>query len=294
MDLSETRRRVGRTGVWLPPQMLAATPVPDLRDLAARIEGLGYRSLWTGEPPATSPAAGRDVLTLSALLLAATRDLVIGTGIANITLRDPVAMHSGAATLAEAYPGRFILGLGGPTGDRPLAHLASYLDTLDEVRSRLLPEPGYPRLLAALGPKALAQAADRTDGAHPFLQPVEHTTAARATLGPDRLLIPHQAVLLEPDPATARATVRRYFAAARESAYTRQYRRLGFTDEDLAGGRSDRLVDALVAWGDEDAVAARLRAHLDAGADHVLLHPLTADLPSTVDALARLADRLPR
>jgi probable F420-dependent oxidoreductase len=296
MVVEEARRRLGRFGVWIPPQSLLATPVAVQRREFARIERLGYGSLWSGEPPSSSPGAGREALVQHGLMLAATERIVVGTGIANIGMRDPVAMHAGAATLAEAYPGRLILGLGGQTGDRPLAQLRDYLDAMDAAATRLLPEIRYPRVLAALGPKAHALAAERADGVHPFLQPVEHTARARTSVGDDKLLIPQQMVVLETDPVAARERLRALLRAAPrgvESPYTRHYRRLGYSDEDLAGGRSDRLIDAVLAWGDEETVAQRIQAHLDAGADHVLITPRAEDLPGMVDQLERLAGPLP-
>jgi probable F420-dependent oxidoreductase len=284
----------GRFGVWVAPDTLLEAPAAVQREQFARIERLGYTSLWSGEPPAASGVGGREVFAQHGLMLAATERLTVGTGIANISMRDPVAMHGGAATLAEAYPGRFVLGLGGAPGDRPLTTLAEYLDAMDAASRRILPGVRLPRVLAALGPKAHRLARERADGVHPFLQPVEHTETARAALGPDGLLIPHQAVVLETDPDAARARLRALFGAgwALDNPYTRNFRRLGYTDDDLRGGPSDRLVDAVLAWGDETAVAKRLRAHLDAGADHVLVHPFAPDLAATVDQLERLAPAL--
>ncbi|MGR6917675.1 TIGR03620 family F420-dependent LLM class oxidoreductase [[Actinomadura] parvosata] len=295
MDLGETRDRLGAYGVWIAPQTLLGTPVAVQRQQFARIERLGYRSLWTGEPPAEAPVGGREIFTQLAVVLAATERLVAGSGIANVSVRQPAATHTAAATLAEAYPGRLVLGLGGRAGERPLSGLRDYLDAMDEAATRLLPGVAYPRVLAALGPKAHRLAAERTSGVHPFLQPVEHTEVARAALGPGPLVIPHQALVLDPDPVTARGRIRALLRAGQrdvETPYTANYRRLGYGDDDLAGERSDRLVDATLAWGDEETVARRLRAHLDAGADHVLLHPLAGDLPTAVDALERLAPHL--
>ncbi|MEV8633755.1 TIGR03620 family F420-dependent LLM class oxidoreductase [Streptosporangium sp. NPDC051023] len=295
MSVEEIRRRLGRFGVWIAPATLLATPVNVQREQFGRIERLGYGSLWSGEVPANSPASGREAFTQHGVMLASTDRIVVGTGIVNIQMRDPVAMHGGAATLAEAYPGRFVLGLGGHTGDRPLNRLREYLDAMDAAAARWPFEIRYPRVLAALGPRAHRLAGDRTDGVHPFLQPVEHTESARAALGPDKLLIPHQMVALETDAARARGQARAILPPVYrnvETPYTRNYRRLGYGDDDLADERSDRLIDATLAWGDEKAVAARIRAHLDAGADHVLVHPLAADLPSAVDHLERLAPLL--
>jgi probable F420-dependent oxidoreductase len=148
-------------------------------------------------------------------------------------------------------------------------------------------------VLSALGPNMLALARDHADGTHPFSVPVEHTALARKVLGPDKLLIPEQAVFLEPDPAHARATARAYLAAgSAHSAYRRNWRRLGYSDAEFAEGGTDRLVDARLAWGDEAAVARRLGEHLDAGADSVLVHPLARDVTGAVDQLAVLAPAL--
>jgi len=273
-------------GVWLPPIMLRTVPISVQREQFARIERLGYSSLWTGEAPPDSPMAGRDVFAQQAIMLAATERIVVGSGVANIRARHPGAMHGGASTLAEAYPERFILGLGGARGP---SELGKYLDAMDEAVKRL-PGAPYRRILAALGPKAHELARERADGVHPFQQPVEHTAIARAALAPGQLLIVHQAVALETDPETARSLPRaglRFMTG--ETPYTRNYRRLGFTDADLIGDRSDRLIDAMLAWGDPAAVTARLRAHLDAGADQVLVQPYGPDLPSVVDQLQMLA-----
>ncbi|TDC05084.1 TIGR03620 family F420-dependent LLM class oxidoreductase [Nonomuraea longispora] len=291
--MTPTKDRLGRFGVWIMPMTLLHTPVDTQREQFARIERLGYGSVWTGEPPAASPASGREIFTQLALMLAATERLVAGAGVANIRMRDPQATHSGAATLAEAYPDRVILGLGGHGGERPLAELRAHLDAMDEAATRIQPDARYPRVLAALGPKAHRLAGERAGGVHPFLQPVEHTRAARDALGPGPLLIPHQAVVLDADAGRARGRIRALFhMGGRENHYTANYRRLGYGDADLGGEPSDRLVDAVVAWGDDAAIAARARGQLAAGADHVLLHPLVDDLTSAVDDLARLAPLL--
>ncbi|KAB2349725.1 LLM class oxidoreductase [Actinomadura rudentiformis] len=205
------------------------------------------------------------------------------------------AMHGGAVTLAEAYPGRVILGLGGAGGDRPLTRLQDYLDEMDKAASRILPDVRYPRVLAALGPRAHRLARERAEGVHPFMQPVEHTEVARKALGPEGLLIPHQTLVLGTNATSSRGQMRALLAQGMrniETPYTRNYRRLGYGDDDLADDRSDRLIDATLAWGDEKAIATRLHEHLEAGADHVLLHPLAPDLKSTVDQLERLAPQL--
>ncbi|GAA3865882.1 LLM class flavin-dependent oxidoreductase [Streptomyces sedi] len=301
------RARLGPFGVWVAPATLLATPVAVIRAQLRRLEGVGYGSFWTGEPPAGAPAAGREVFSQLAVALAATDRLVLGAGIANVAARVPSATHTAAATLAEAYPDRLVLGLGGAGGPRPLSALREYLDALDAVAARALPGARYPRVLAALGPKALRLARERVDGVHPFLQPVAHTAFARRVVGEGPLVVPHLAVSLEPEPALAREAIRAVRRASGSgpvpgeggenemsggdggNAYDRSYRRLGFGDADLVDGGSDALVDALLAHGEPLSVVTRAREHLEAGADHVLLHPLTADLPSAVDDLERLA-----
>ena len=300
--VERVRRRLGAVGVWVAPGTLSATPGPVVREQVARIDRLGYGSLWSGES-----IGGAEAFAQHGVLLAAAERLVVGTGVANLWLRHPVAMRGAAATLADAYPGRFVLGLGvsasgvvarasGLTYERPMASTREYLDQLDAVADGP-PRPAepFPRVLAALGPKMLDLARERADGAHPFLVPVEHTALARTALGPDRLLIPHQAVVLAPDRASARQAIQGTFGPLLDlksgSAYVRNLARLGFGPADAG---TDRLMDALFAWGDEAAIAARVRAHLDAGADHVLVQPLAPDLTATADQLERLAGALLR
>lgn len=292
-----TRRALGRVGVWLIDVLMErATSVRVEREQVARIEEMGYGSFWFHEG-----IGGRDALAHAAVLLAATRRIVVGTGIANIGARHPAALHGGAATLAEAFPGRFVLGIGAGWGPRPRTRLAAYLDGMDadHVEGPVAGLPRidvpYPRVLAALGPRMLEVARDRADGAHPFSAPLEHTAVARRALGPEKLLIPEQTISFDADPAKARAAAAAYVAWGLRipgSPYTANLRRLGYGERDLADGGSDRLVDAKVAWGDAEMVAAHVRRQLDAGADHVLLHPLAPDLRSAVDVLERLAPAL--
>jgi probable F420-dependent oxidoreductase len=308
--VQRTREHLGKVGVWLAPPTLGAAPAAAQRSAASRIEALGYGSLWGGEA-----INAKEAFTQHSILLAATESLVVGTGIANLWARHGSAMQGGASTLAEAYPGRFILGVGvshphqaeraGFEYGRPLQRMRDYLDQMDAAaKSPFIAEP-FPFVLAALGPKMLELARDRADGAHPFLSPVEHTAKARQILGPDKLLIPHQAVLLEPDPARARAAARSslYVGGAASSAYGQNFLRLGYTEDDLSDGLSDRLLDAIIAWGDEAAIARRIQEHLDAGADHVLIQPITSDhlmmrpepqdVSAAADHLERLAPALP-
>lgn len=302
------RKRLGRVGVWLAPRTLGVVAADVERVAAARIEALGYGSLWSGET-----IGGKETFAHHGVLLAATRTLVIGTGIANLWARHGATTHAGAATLAEAYPGRFVLGVGvshprlaertGRHYGRPLRRMRDHLDQMDAAEGS--PRQGFPRVLAALRPRMLELARDRADGAHTFLGPVEHTARARRILGPGKLLIPHQAVVVETDPSRARAVGRANFGKADPlSAYAENFRSLGYGDEDLDGGLSERLLDAVVAWGGESAIAKRVQEHLDAGADHVLLQPVTRedlltrpgpqDVADALEALERLALALPR
>jgi probable F420-dependent oxidoreductase len=271
-------------GIWT--GQLDYQPANQAKEAVAELEELGYGAVWVGE------AVGREALSNAGLLLSATRRLVVATGIANIWVRDALAMVAGQNTLAEAYPERFLLGLGvshapliegmrGHHYERPLAAMRQYLDAMDEVVSsyRAVP-PGTPppRVLAALGPKMLTLAAKRAQGAHSYFVPPEHTAQARDQLGPDSWLIPEQAVVLENDSERAREIARRHTSRyLRLPNYTNNLRRLGFDDEDLGGSGSDRLVDAVVAWGSEETIVSRVRAHLDAGADHVCVQVLDPD-----------------
>ncbi len=288
---------LGRIGVWLID--IATLPASAGREAVAEIEELGYGTLWFGE-------GEKDAYTHSALLLAASNKIVVATGIANIRVRDATASVSAANTLGEAYPGRFLLGLGvshpplvDPRGHRyqkPVAAMTKYLDAMDSVeyQAPLPPEP-VPRVLAALRPPMLRLAAARSWGAHPYFTPPEHTERCREIIGPEPLLAPEQAVFIGTDADEARRVAREYM-----SIYLRlfdNYRRnllwLGFTEDDFAGDGSDRLVDAIVAWGNVDAICARVKAHLDAGADHVCIQPLAPE-PGRVplDQLRELAPAL--
>ncbi|HEX3947784.1 MAG TPA: TIGR03620 family F420-dependent LLM class oxidoreductase [Acidimicrobiales bacterium] len=298
-QLAITRERLGRVGVWL--GSLRAAPMDDVRSAARRIEALGYGSLWTGEA-----VGGREAFAFQGVLLSATDRLVTGTGIANLWARHPYAMEGGATTLGEAYPGRFVLGVGvshAPMVDsrgmdyaKPLRRMREYLDGMDAAAADHPPDadawPPVPRLLAALRPGMLQLAAERADGAHPYFVPVDHTPLARAALGPGKLLVPEQAVVVDTDPATARATARRHMELYLQLPnYVRNLRHLGYGDQDLAAPGSDRLVDAIVAWGDPETVARRVTEHLEAGADHVLVQPL-GRLPNALAQLEALAPEL--
>jgi len=287
------RERLGPVGVWL--GVLGGAPVDRERLAARRVEELGYGSIWCGER-----LGGKEAFAHQSILLGATQRIVTGTGIANVWARHPATMQGGAATLGAAHPGRFVLGVGvshapmvqhsGQVYEKPLAHMTRYLDGMDEgiVDAPPTPEP-VPRVLAALRPRMLALARDRADGAHPYFVPASHTPLARAALGPDKLLIPEQAVVVHRDPDGARRIARAHMQIYLQLPnYVNNLRHLGYGDEDIAAGGSDRLVDAIVAWGDEESIAKRVREHLDGGADHVLLQPL-GDLGEAIGQLTTLA-----
>lgn len=280
--------RLGTVGIWsgelrdLEDRSAAA-------DAAAEIEGLGYGALFI-----PGRAAG-DVLSAVEPLLASTTSLAVATGILNIWRHAPDEVAVRRRELEQRYAARFVLGLGvshaplvDPDGTglyaRPFAKMKAYLDELDAATPTV---PPAARLLAALGPKMTELARDRAAGAHPYLAPVANTAAAREILGPGPVLAPEQPVLLETDPARAREVARRYLGRYLETFpnYANNLRRFGFGEDDLIGGGSDRLVDEVVAWGDEEAIARRVAEHHAAGADHVCLQVIP-----TGDGVPPLAD----
>ena len=295
-DSRQARPALGRIGVWSFDFVLA--PAGEVRAAVERIDELGYGALWYPEVP-----FGRESLSQAALLLAWSERLVVASGIANIHARDAVAAANGARGLAEAYPGRFLLGIGvshapsvaarGGDYGRPLSLMQRYLDAMDAapfVPGAFAP----PRALAALAPRMLELAAARSLGSHTYFVPPEHTAVARAALGAGPLLLVEQAVVLATDASSARALAREHMAPYLQLPnYRNNLLRLGFTAEDLDHGGSDRVVDAIVARGDVTAIRARVEEHFAAGADHVaiqLLHPAGAGLP--LHGLAELAPAL--
>lgn len=267
--------RLGPLGVWtyhLDPQ-----PMSRAQEVAAELDELGFGSLWLPE------AVSREPFANSALLLSATRRMTVATGIASLHSRTAMTMNAGWRTLHEAFPGRFLLGVGvshqphvegvfrGTYGNKPYSTMVDYLDGMDAsvFFGAAAAEPPR-RVLAALGPRMLRLSAQRGVGAHSYFVPVEHTVLAREALGEAALLVPEQTVVLESDPTVARETARRFMKTYLALPnYVTNLRRLGWGDDDLDHGGSDRLVDAIVAWGSLDQIAARVQAHLDAGADHV-------------------------
>jgi probable F420-dependent oxidoreductase len=266
------RSALGDVGVWSNPLRYHPDRA-EAADAAAELEELGYGTLWL-------PDIGGDVLGDVGGILDATRSVAVATGILNIWMHPAPKVAAGVTALEERHPGRFLLGLGASHAvvvdaeepgryRRPLSVMREYLDEIDAAAT---PVPRERRLLAALGPKMLRLAAERSAGAHPYLVTAEHTSWAREIMGPDAILAPELAVVLDRDPATARATARTFIADyLKLPAYVDNLRRQGFDESDLADGGSDRLVDELVAWGDEDAIAREVRAHHEAGADHVCI-----------------------
>jgi probable F420-dependent oxidoreductase len=262
---------LGRTGVWASRRLLGDLGSAQVRDISATLEQAGYGALWVGTADADL-ATAQDVL-------ADTTSLAYATGIVNVWTEPLDRVVAAYHRVDDAHPGRVLLGVGAGHREatqeyqKPYEKLVEYLDAL-AAAPRPVPVEGT--ALAALGPKVLALAADRTAGAHPYLVTPEHTATAREIMGPDALLAPEHKVVLSTDPTEARtigrATVQFYL---RLTNYVANLRRLGFTDDDFADGGSDRLVDAVVAWGDPETVATKVRAHLDAGANHVCVQVLT-------------------
>jgi probable F420-dependent oxidoreductase len=252
-----------------------------LIDLAQRTQELGYSVLWYPE------VFTYECFSLGSFLLAHTKKLIIASGIANIYVRDAAATKQGQHTLAKLSGGRFLLGLGvshvplvedarGLQYRPPVATMRAYLDAMDKATAIAAPldEPP-PTVLAALGPRMTALAGRRTEGVFPYNVTPEHTARARAQIGPGKWLCVEQKVLLVADPGQAREIARQTMAFYLPlTNYRNNWKTLGFTDDDLAGGGSDRFLDAMVAWGSETAIRQRMQAHFDAGADHVCIQPL--------------------
>jgi probable F420-dependent oxidoreductase len=278
---------------------MAYLSTPDLRRAVAEIEEMGFGTIWIGE------SLGREPFAACAIILEATRQITVATGIANIWARDPTAMMNGGRTLAEAWPNRFVLGLGvshlpsvkarGHDYERPLSAMRAYLDAMEKAAYRgPVPNPPSPIVLAALGVKMLGLARERSAGAHPYCVPVEHTREARRILGQDRLLAPEHAVVFAKTREAARGPgdiyIRTYLALQN---YRQNLIRLGWPEEELTPPGSDRAFDALVAWGDELEIARQVKRQYEAGADHVALQVLTATPDrAPTDDLRRLAPLL--
>jgi probable F420-dependent oxidoreductase len=290
MTEEELRTRLGRTGIWMPPPSWIGA---ESAATAAAIERAGFTSVWIGGGNATP-----DAFELLRPLLAATERLIAATGIANIWAWQPARLRDDAAALAAEFPGRLILGLGvsheplvtslGQTYHRPLSKMERFLDELDHPAEHQAHTELPPVVLAALGPRMLTLSAERTVGAHPYFTPPEHTKYARSVLGNSPLLVPELALSLAANAdglAAGRAYAERYL---RMPNYTRNLQRFGYGPDDLADGGSDRLISAIIPSG-AATVAERVRAHLDAGADHVVLQPLDESGAFAVAQLDQLA-----
>ena len=283
-------------GVWYFTDAMTATQAAEA---AARIESLGYSTLWVPD------TVGRDPFAHLAWLASQTRTLHFATGIASIFSRHPGPMMQAANTLAEQTAGRFVLGLGVSHErtvaglrkldySKPLTQMRSYLEAMDASPYMAVPPEEPPiRLLAALGPKMLELSATATDGAHPYFVTPEHTADARAAIGSDKLLCVEQKVILSTDAEAARAAanvqIDRY---ARLPNYRNNWKRISFTEDEIEQ-RANRFVDHVIVWGDEDRVRSGVQAHYDAGADHVCIQPVSTNGPLVLDwnALETLAPR---
>jgi probable F420-dependent oxidoreductase len=276
---------LGRIGLWAADFDLQ--PMSKSQEAIAQVEEMGYGAVWVPEAVIREPFAS------TALLLSATKKLVLATGIASLHARTAQTMQAGWKTLTEAFPDRFLLGIGvshAPmvqgvhkgTYDKPYSTMVEYLDAMDNgIFFGAAPTTAPQRVLAALGPKMLKLAAERGAGAHPYFTPVEHTAFARDTMGAGALLAPELAVVLETDATKAREIARKYMTTyTRLPNYANNLKRFGFTDDEITN-QEDRLVDAIVAWGSMDTVVAAVKGHLDAGADHVCIQVLT-DKPGSL------------
>jgi len=271
---------LGQTGIFWFTDTLSPR---QLVDLTNHTERLGYSALWYPE------VFTYECFALGSFLLNHTTKLVIGSGIANIYARDPTAAKQGQYSLARMSGGRFVLGLGvshiplvedarGHEYRKPIAAMRGYLDAMDRIVVQPPIDEESPTVLAALGPRMIELAGQRTSGAFPYNTTPEHTNRAREILGPDKWLCAEQKVLLTQDAGTARDVARQAMAFYLPLPnYRMHWLRIGFTEDDLANGGSNRFLDAMVAWGDEKAIRARLKDHLDAGASHVCIQPLRVD-----------------
>jgi probable F420-dependent oxidoreductase len=258
---------LGRVGVWWSISWKVADD-PSV-DAAAELERLGYGALWSsgGFEPGFSPTFGR--------LLASTTNIAVASGIVSMWTGAPADVGPAVGQLQADFPGRFLLGIGASHSavvqdySRPYSKMVAYLDALDALET---PVPKDRRVLAALGRRMLELSAERAAGAHPYFVPVEHTAFARDILGPAPLLATEVAVVLETDPAAARTLAREYASLYLGLPnYTQNLRSFGYDDRDIEGGGSDRLIDALIPWGDAATIAARIAEHHQAGADHVCI-----------------------
>ena len=272
---------IGTWGLWT--SLLDLHPTGAVREVLGELDEMGWGAIWRPE------SSGRDALISSTLWLESCPRMAVATGIAQTYARHPMTTMAAARTLEEAHPGRFLLGLGvshapmvegvrGLDYSTPLTDMANYLDAMDAAPYTALGgDERPPRILAALGPKMLALSADKADGAHPYFTTPDHTAMAREVIGRHKFLAPEQMCVVETDPTRARQIARDNMARYLQLPnYTNNLVRMGFEEAEIADV-SDRLVDAIVVWGDIDTIVARCREHLDAGADHVCIQALVED-----------------
>jgi probable F420-dependent oxidoreductase len=288
------RAALGPVGVCLPVSFTSTPHADLLREAVRRLEHAGYHAVWTNE------VIGKDAFVQLGVLLAATKRMVFGTYVANIWARPAQTMHAAAAQLAQAYPGRIVAGLGvgypeqaastGREFGSPLATMRDYLDRMDSPTWPPAPDAVYPRVIAANGPKMLALSGEIADGAMPAGLPAEFTAQAREILGPDKLLIVGLSIIPDADADRAKAAARESVSGRLSApSYAARMAALGYSAREIAEV-DDGLVDALVAYGDSAAVAAKVHAHLAAGADHVtLLLPAGGEFAAGIDQLEQLA-----
>ena len=288
---------IGRVGIW--QGVLDAHPVGKVKEVVAELDEAGWPTLWIPE------TVSRDPFVAAAMMLEASTNMKLATGIASIWARDEMTTNSATMTLNEAYDGRFLLGLGVSHHtitewvrkhdySKPLSKMREYLERMNKMKYRGV-HPAEPpaKVIAALGPKMLALSAEMADGAHPYFVPVDHTVIAREAIGPDKLLAVEQMVVLETDPSKAREIARQHVRIYLDLPnYANNLMRMGYEEQDLVDA-TDNVVDAIVAWGSMDDVLARVQAHHDAGADHVCIQVLEAGAGSIpMDGWRQLGDAL--
>lgn len=287
---------IGSVGIWT--GVLDGHPAGAVRDAAAQLDEMGWPCLWIPE------TVSRDPFIAASILLEASNNMKVATGIASIWARDAMTTNNAHLTLNEAHDGRFLLGLGVSHHtltewvrkhdySKPLSTMRTYLERMDASMYKG-PKPAEEpnRVIAALGPKMLELSAEAADGAHPYFVPVEHTVIAREAIGPDKMLAVEQMIVLETDPTKAREIARKHMAVYLGLPnYANNLMRLGFSEEELTNA-DDRVVDAIVAWGSLDDVLARVKAHQDAGANHVCVQILEDGTDLPMDAWAEVGAAL--
>lgn len=296
--VAAARETLGPVGPYLTVGFTSAPPIDVQRTAVGRLERAGFRTAWTNEV-----VGGKDALVHLAVLLAATERMSFGTGIANIWAREPQTMHAAAAMLAQAYPDRVVLGLGvgfpeqaanaGREFGRPLGTMRDYLQRMGDQTWPPAADVAYPRIVAAMGPKLLALGGEHADGAMPAGLPPAFTAQARQTLGPDKLLVVGLTVVPDPDADRAKDVARQTVSTnLGRPSYAATMARLGYPERELAD-TSDRIVDDVIGYGGPEGIAAKVREHLTAGADHVaVMLPPNTEFPTGIDQLEWLAPTL--